>query len=996
MLGGQHDAEVVRGTYARTFARMRAILESYGGTVEKFIGDAVMAVFGVPIAHEDDALRALRAALDLREHIAQESAHSPMRLELRVGVNSGEVVAGSGRGGEFLVTGKAVNIGARLQSAAYPGEVLVGSLTRELTSTAVRYAEARWIEAKGIGPVEAFAVLDMLTEPAVLSTVPSAALVDREAELHILFDTYERVRTERSPYLVTIYGEAGVGKSRVAREFADRVGPDRVRAGRCLPYGEGVTFAPLQEMVRADLGISAADDAADAAAKLTAVVEGSLDGGGDADVVSRGIAILAGLATIPSVWPDLAAESVASELNYALRRFLEQRSATLPLLLVLEDAHWAEAALLDAIEHLAEWARAPLLILCLARSELVMRRPSWGGGKTRALAMTLDPLSADQTRELVQALLPPARSAHRDEIVRRSEGNPLYVEEFVRRLVQSDQPPTAVPATLHGLIAARLDAVEPALKAMLQRASVSGRVFSTEALTALGEDAREVESRLRTGLRHDFIAATDEQGPGSGREYRFNHMLTRDVAYTSLPKSERARLHDRFGRWLETIGVRRGVEDREIVAYHAEQACLFAREIGLDDAPALGSRAFLMLLAAATSSRDRADYHGSRALFQRAAAIGEASDVDPALLIEARGYAATSRLRLEGSPDALAQLEAVLSDARRLGPSPVLANLLWWSAMYAMPGDAILARARHLEAIAIARAVGDPATVAAALRASAAPAAARGDLDEERSVLHEARSLLEPSVNPTILARVLLGLTNNATRRGDFDEVRAHMQEALPLAQDVVGRILAQRSKTEYLRALGDLDEATQSAELALAAARELGSPVAVAGAASALGCVLRQRRRLEPSRAVLEDALVVARGSADKIAFAQLRSELARTLLALDDVQGARRCLEDGEIPSTDVGITAAAKATLAQIFAAEGRREQADKLFRQAVALLEPTGLALDLAERRLERALFLVDSGRGAEARPLLAAVRDFFAHSEATRRKLEVETLLRKSS
>ena len=993
MLGGQHDAEVVRGTYARTFARMQAILESYGGTVEKFIGDAVMAVFGVPVAHEDDALRALRAALDLRADMTAESAHSPMRLQLRVGVNTGEVVAGSGRGGQFLVTGQAVNIGARLQSAARPGEVLVGSLTRELTSGSVRYAEPRWIEAKGAGSLQAFAVLDMLTESAALSTVPSAALVDRETELRILFDTHERVRTERCLYLVTIYGEAGVGKSRVAREFVDRVGPHRVRAGRCLPYGEGVTFAPLQEMLRADLGIVATDDAADAMAKLSAIVRASLDGG-EAEVVSRGIAILAGLATVPSVWPDLPAESVASELNYALRRFLEQRSTSEPLILVLEDAHWAEPALLDVMEHLTQWARAPLLIVCLARSELMMRRPSWGGGTTRALAMTLDPLSADHTRKLVEALLPAARSAHREEIVRRSEGNPLYVEEFVRRLVESDQPPTSVPATLQGLIAARVDAVEPALKGMLQRASVSGRVFSTEALTALGEDARDVESLLQTGMRHDFMAATDEQAPGGGRAYRFNHVLTRDVVYASLPKSERSKLHDRFGRWLETIEARRGVGDREIVAYHAEQACLFAREIGLEDAPRLGSRAFLMLLAAATSSRDRADYHGSRALFQRAAAIGETSDVDPALLIEARGYASTSRLRLESSPDAVAQLEGVLADARRLGPSPVLANLLWWSAMYALPADAILARARHLEAIRIARAVGDPATVAAALRASAAPAAARGDLDGERSVLREARSLLEPRADRTILARVLLGLANNATRRGDFGEARARFEEALPLARDLVGRILAQRSKTEYLRALGDLEGATGSAELAVAAARELGSPSAVAGAASALGAVLRQRGRLEPSRGVLEDAFVVARGSAEKIVVAQLRCELARTLLVLDDVQGARRCLEDGEIPSTDVGTSAAAKATLAQIFAAERSSEQADDLFRQAIALLETTGLALDLAERRLERAVYLVDSGRGTEARPLLTAFRNFFSHPDAKRRKGEAETLLRK--
>src|SRR3989475_72029 len=461
------DPEDVRASLAPYLERVRTELEHLGGTVEKFIGDAVMAVFGVPVAHEDDALRALRAALELRADITTHNARSPMPLQLRVGVNTGEVVAGSGRGGQFLVTGQPVNIGARLQTAARPGEVLVGSLTRELTSASVRYAEPRWIEAKGAGSVAAFAVVDMLTEAAALSTVPSAALVDRDAELRMLFDTYERVRVERRLYLVTIYGEAGVGKSRVVREFVNALGPDRVRAGRCLPYGEGVTFAPLQEMLRADLGIVAADDATAAMAKLTAIVRTALDEE-DADVVSRGIAVLAGLATVPSVWPDLPAESVASELNFALRRFLEQRSESEPLILVLEDAHWAEPALLDVIEHLTEWARAPLLVLCLARPELVVRRPAWGGGKARTLAMTLDPLSADHTRRLVEALLPPARSARREEIVERSEGNPLYVEEFVRRVVEVDQPPTSVPATLQGLIAARVDSLEPGIKAMLQ------------------------------------------------------------------------------------------------------------------------------------------------------------------------------------------------------------------------------------------------------------------------------------------------------------------------------------------------------------------------------------------------------------------------------------------------------------------------------------------------------------------------------------------------
>jgi len=347
-IAGAYDPEVVRAAYGAIFSRMRDILEAHGGTVEKFIGDAVMAVFGVPTSHEDDALRAVRAAFALREDSSRRIAGSSIRVTLRVGVNTGEVVAATSVRRDFLVTGQAVNVGFRLQSAAQPGQILVGDLTHELTASQIEYAPKIAVAAKGLGTVNAWAALDARHEP-VAPAVRSAALVDRESEMGVLAAAYARVRAERRPCLVTVYGAAGVGKTRLADEFVARERLPLVRRGRCVAYGEGATLAPLQSIVRADASIGRADRVEDGLRKLRTTCEALFRDAQESERALARLSVLAGLAPVEILQAEVPEESIAQELDWSLRRYVEERAADGTLTLIFEDAHWAEPTLLDTI-----------------------------------------------------------------------------------------------------------------------------------------------------------------------------------------------------------------------------------------------------------------------------------------------------------------------------------------------------------------------------------------------------------------------------------------------------------------------------------------------------------------------------------------------------------------------------------------------------------------------------------------------------------------------
>lgn len=732
------DPELVRAMLRRTFDALRPILESHGATVEKFIGDEVMAVFGVPVGHDDDADRAVRAAYAIRERVRELSSFpKAIPLELRIGINSGETVTDASENGQFLVTGEPVNAAARIRGSAEPGEIVVGALTRRLTSRAVEYGEGRSFEAKGLGQLTSWPALALRSEvPTQFRGIEGlrAPLIGRDEELSLLLNAFARMRNEERPHLITVFGAAGAGKSRLTEDFLARIDGARVRQGRCLPYGESITLWPIQMILRADAGIAPSDDLAAARQRLhDSIVATFPDAADEVDPVERRLGVLAGLARADEVMPEVAATDLSDELAWALRRYFERRATSEPIVLVFEDIHWAAAPLLDLIEHLAQWAKAPLFLLCLARPDFLEGRPGWGGGKVNGASLVLEPLTPDETRELVANLLDldSLTEEVRSAVIERAEGNPLYIEEFIRLLIDSGQiaqregkwvatspAPLQVPPTLQGLIAARIDTASPEVKVLLQRASVIGRFFVTTGVAALSDGRLPNASQLQDAVRRDLLVDADERGLGGGRVYRFKHVLVRDVAYASVPKTERAVLHDRYVRWYaETLGDRR--EDFiDLIAYHAEQAYVLASEMAMPETAAFAGDAFERLLEAASKARTRQDHAIALSLYSRAAAAADDAEVSESQRLEIDAYHALARHNVEASHEALAEVDRVTERARAAGNAKLVIALL--SSRYGWYDGEERARAQA-ELRTLALASGDPEEVVWGLMLRVAP-----------------------------------------------------------------------------------------------------------------------------------------------------------------------------------------------------------------------------------------------------------------------------------
>ena len=567
-LGERLDPETVRATMRRYFEDSRTILERHGGTVEKFIGDAVMAVFGVPQAHEDDALRAVRAAVELRAAVAT------IGLRARIGVNTGEVVAGEG---DALVTGDAVNVAARLEQNAEPGEILIGQETQQLVRDAVQ-VEPVELELKGkSAPVAAYRLLQIDSESAGLVRRLDSPIVGRERELQRLRDDFDNVVSQRSSYLFTLLGAAGVGKSRLVEEFiretADRA---RIVRGHCLHYGEGITYWPLVEVL--------------------------LQLGADAE----------GVLALPS----------PNEAAVATRKLLEAEAAERPLVVVWDDIQWAEPTFLDLIEHITDWSRgAPIFVLCVARPELLQLRPAWGGGKANATSLMLEPLGSDETSTLIDNLLSGADllDTTRSRILQASEGNPLFVEEMLLMLQDNGDSEVVVPPTIQALLQARLDQLGGDERSVIERGAVEGEVFHRLPVAELASDQVRLglDGHLAKLIRNELIRPETATMPGDDA-FRFRHLLIRDAAYDSLPKETRADLHERFAFWIdEHVQL---VEQDEIVGYHLEQAVLYRRELGRED-DALAAQAARRLGAAGRGALGRGDNSAAERLLERATTL---------------------------------------------------------------------------------------------------------------------------------------------------------------------------------------------------------------------------------------------------------------------------------------------------------------------------------------------------------------------------------------
>jgi class 3 adenylate cyclase/predicted ATPase len=606
------DPEAVKALVDRVLLRLGEEVERYGGTVDKYIGDNVMAIFGAPVAHEDDEERAVRAGLGMQGAMVEVNEDLPdgVHFELRVGVNTGEVLAGA-VGQDYTVVGDTVNVAARLQSAARPGSVTVGERTMRASRGAVRYEQLEPLELKGKSePVPAWEAAAVRAQQAVGRGAPSreAPLVGRSQVLSTLTTIFDRVELESAPHLVTLVGEAGVGKSRVLRELESelcgRTVTPTFRTGRCLPYGSGIVFWALGEVLREECGIVDTDSADEAWGKLRgyAVELFGTKGEPMREEAERRTALIARLIglEVPADLVPVAEdpERLRESFFSALRAGIEAMAGRRPLVLAFEDIHWADDGMLDAIEHLAQWVRAPLLLVCLARDELLDRRPSWGGGRGSATQLVLEPLTASETEELVAALLPAGETVP-PAVVERSGGNPLFAEEMARRISEDGSiDPGELPDTVQAVLAARLDALEPFERRLIQQAAVVGRTFWEGSLAPLaGSDQRELERALLSLQEKDILAVGSESPLTGERELAFKHVLIRDVAYGMLPKAVRARKHFEVGTFIEERAGDRTDEVVSLLAEHYGRAAALGREGGLpaDELDSMQRRAMLFL-----------------------------------------------------------------------------------------------------------------------------------------------------------------------------------------------------------------------------------------------------------------------------------------------------------------------------------------------------------------------------------------------------------------
>jgi class 3 adenylate cyclase/tetratricopeptide (TPR) repeat protein len=569
------DPEATRAVMARYFDTARAAIERHGGTVEKFIGDAVMAAFGIPQLHEDDALRAVRAAIELRDSV---------ELDVRIGVNTGQVVTGTG---DTLVTGDAVNIAARLEQAATPGDVLVGGATYRLVRDAVEAELLPPLEAKGKSePLTAYRLVAITGDVARVRRL-DAPLVGRARESRMLADAWDRVRSERTCALFTILGPAGVGKSRLARDFVDDADA-RVVSGRCLSYGEGITYWPAVEIVKQLLRDDAVED--------------------------PGVAALLGVG-----------QGTTEEIAFGVRRLMERAAEERPLVAVLEDLHWAEPGFLDLVEHVADWSRdAPILLLCLARPELLEHRSGWGGGKLNSATVRLEPLGPGESDELIDGLLDGNEldAELRSRIRDAGGGNPLFVEEMLA-MVREHGPDLSIPLTIQTLLAARIDQLPQFEREALERGAVEGQVFHRGAVQALAPEDPALATHLVELVRKELVRPAASLLPGDDA-FRFRHLLIRDAAYEALSKATRAELHERFSNWIAERGTDL-VELDEILGYHLEQAARYRAELGAPS-PDVAVRAATHLAAAGTRAVERSDFHAAANLHERATSLLERDD----------------------------------------------------------------------------------------------------------------------------------------------------------------------------------------------------------------------------------------------------------------------------------------------------------------------------------------------------------------------------------
>ncbi|MEX2554634.1 MAG: adenylate/guanylate cyclase domain-containing protein [Actinomycetota bacterium] len=995
-LGERFDPETVRGVMSRYFGEMRAVLERHGGAVEKFIGDAVMAVFGIPKLHEDDAMRAVRAADEMRRALEQLNdefeSRWGTRLAIRIGVNTGEVVTGDPAVGQTLVTGDAVNLAARLEQAASAGEIVIGPITYSLIRDAATTEAIEPLSVKGKADrIAAHRLID-IRKDASARRARGVPLIGRDPELAQLREFAERVWRGSSCELVTILGSPGIGKSRLTAEFLAGVDRGVVRA-RCLPYGEGITFWPAAEAIKQAAGILDEDDAEGVGAKIGRLIAGDPEQA----AIMNGVAEILGVGGL----------GVAThELFWAVRKVFEAVARPAGLALVFEDIHWAEPTFLDMLEYLKARVAAPLLIVCPARPELLEERPSWVEVGPR---IALEALPENAAGDLVTILLGEAAIAGNvaGRMVAIAEGNPLFLEELVGMLVDQgvlrrengswalagDPAELKMPATIEGILAARLDQLQDEERTVIGCGSVIGRTFEEEEVRHLaGDQLRDALVPSLDALeRRDLIQPDPSTTAPS---YRFRHILIRDAAYAAVTKESRAALHERFARWLEASLGDRAIELEEIVGYHFEQAFRWSSELGPVGSAGmeLAGRATEYLARAGRRALARSDMPAASRLLARAVALSPDRGSRHVELLVDLAAAQTEGGEFDAAEASINNAEAVApgSDAR-LGALVALER--WRRQVMVQPEEAMKAYRKSEDLVRIFEVSGDDAALAKVWKLVAdnhlfgmmtrhAEEALMRALDyarragDRRAFLDAAIWLLLVAVEghvPTSeafkrlhalnddlredrFARGLLSIFESLlhARRGDFITARQQYRDGRALVDDAGRTVLGATysyfaAKVEMLA--GDPEAAVAHLQPDYDILSKLGERTYLSTLASASALALHACGRYDEAEALAEISRETG-GAEDAVTQMEWRRAKAQLLAARGDLDGAEELIREALAivdASHAINDQADTRVDAASIFIRGGRRDDARTMLRAALALYEEKENVVSAARAR-----------------------------------------------
>jgi class 3 adenylate cyclase/tetratricopeptide (TPR) repeat protein len=916
------DPEVVRRRVGRFFDQVSHTVTTHGGTVEKFAGDAVMAAFGVPLQHEDDAERAVRAALVTLDRVGE------LGLDVRIGIESGEVVADESD--STFATGEAVNLAARLEQQAGTNEIVIGPTAARLVRDLVELEALEPLSLRGWRePIAVWRVVGAL-EPGRPMRSLSAPLVGRESELDLLENTFVRTVRDRHATLVTLYGEAGVGKSRLAREFVDGLERATVLRGRCLPYGEGVTYWSVAEMVKSSAGISDDDPLERAYEKLRETCE------------DEAVADLLGLAV--GVLEAVEEERSQQEIAWAVRSWTEQLAGAQPLVLVFEDVHWGEEPLLELIEHLAAWVRtAPVLLVCLARPELLDVRPAWGGGRLRAVTFELEALPDEEGATLVRELAAEVDvQVDVEAVLAKAEGNPLFVEETIRALAeQPEGRQERIPDTLQALIAARIDRLPTSSRRLVQRAAVMGRIFLRGALARLSPDVPDVDAVLDDLLFRDLVVHEERSAISGEQAYKFKHVLIREVAYAGLSKGSRADLHLHFADWLRE---RAGEELVEIRAFHLDQATRLLAELD-GAAPAdLSEEAAGELTRAGRRALSRESFGSARKLLVRA--------VELAPTLDRRYFAARAAWRLGDMPAVIVEMEEVAAAADAAGE-----RQLQGRALTALAEAVLNQRADATAAgLLVERAVEvladeEPDIRFEAFRAATAVSNWLGDGEAFERWAKLALEAARAAERKDQELDITMSLAERYMQQLDFAEAEPLVERIGELADEsgsVVGRALAwsARGTLENWRGNDAESEAAYLAARDLYA--EMGNRLAEANMTMQIGRRAAAQGDLPRAEKLLLDAVRTMKGLNDRSRLCEAQRSLAEVYVELGRLDEAERYAlhaRESVGPEDRVSISTT-KLSLGIVRAAQGHEKEAEGLMCEAIA--EMRGLHLRALER------------------------------------------------